>query len=187
MTTSQLSMGPNMQGSTLFPEDSLANLLVLPGSDEARRMTVSSGLRCCEWFPKQNPLLFLVKMLLGSSIWASNNAYMTWEPLVTKGQHLYFRLVQLEPRISDTGVSSWLPTPIAQMMLSTWKTAEYLAAGMTTRDSGASIGVSLAWLLAKWHIQLGNQRGNLVPDPCLCETMMGFPIGWTDLEPSGTP
>ena len=31
---------------TLFQEDSPASRLVLPGSDEARKMTVTSGLRC---------------------------------------------------------------------------------------------------------------------------------------------
>ena len=35
---------------TLFQEDSHASHSVLPGSEEARKMTVTSGLKCCELY-----------------------------------------------------------------------------------------------------------------------------------------
>ena len=82
----------------------------------------------------------------------------------------------------DATVCGLLPTPLAQETLNMWSTGEYL---LTTnvRKSGAKIGSQLSWLMAKWHLQNGNQRDKeLVPDPCLYEALMGFPQNWTDLH-----
>lgn len=59
---------PAYEQLTLFPGASHASLLVLPGSDEATRTTVSSGLKCSELYRNSGPVGSLVKMLLGSSI-----------------------------------------------------------------------------------------------------------------------
>lgn len=71
---------------TLFREASPASRSALPGSEEARRMTVTSGLKCLELYRNSGPLGLLVRMLLGSSIWHSTRCYLTWKTSATPGK-----------------------------------------------------------------------------------------------------
>lgn len=87
---------------TLFREDSHASRSALPGSEEARRMTVTSGLKCLELYRNSGPLGSLVKMLLGSSIWRSTKCTLTWKTKVTPSKRLLFRLVPSMPRTEET-------------------------------------------------------------------------------------
>lgn len=91
---------------------------------------------------------------------------------------------------------SLLPTPNAMSLISMWASAEYMilepmrmdSHTYGTRKSGAKIGSNLSWTLAEWHLRNGHLRDNqLIPDPCFYEMMMGFPIGWTDLDASVMP
>lgn len=104
--------GQDCEQLTLFQGDSHASLLVLPGSDEARAMTVTSGLKCSELSRSCGPLGSLVKMLLGSSTWRSTRCWLTWKASATPSKRLLFRLVASTPRIEGTEFSSW-PTPTA--------------------------------------------------------------------------
>lgn len=83
-----------------------ASHLVLPGSKEARKMTVTSGLRCLELSKKSGPLGLLEKMLLESLRWHSTRCYLTWKVSVTPAKRLLFRLAPSMPRIGGTGVQS---------------------------------------------------------------------------------
>lgn len=56
---------------TFFQEDSPASRSLQPGSEEAKKMTVTSGMKCCELLKNSDPLGSLAKMLLGSSLWRS--------------------------------------------------------------------------------------------------------------------
>ena len=85
----------------------LASRSVLPGSEEARRMTVISGRKCCELYKNSGPLGLLVRMLLGSSIWRSTRCTLTWKTKVIPSKRLLFRLVPLTPRTGETGASLW--------------------------------------------------------------------------------
>ena len=97
-----------------------------------------------------------------------------------------YRLRPLAPGTDVTG-HSLLPTPIKELM-DMWNSASLKQRGRRKRDSGAHIGTNLSWSLALWHLQNGHSRDDsLIPDPCFYETMMGFPLGWTDLEQSETP
>ena len=49
-----------------------------PDSDAERKITVSSGLRCCELYPKSSPLMSLVKTLLASSRMYSPVMRLKW-------------------------------------------------------------------------------------------------------------
>lgn len=60
--------------------DFLASLSVRPGDEEARRMTVISGRKCCALYPKRGPLGSLVRMLLVSSQWNSSTVFLKWTP-----------------------------------------------------------------------------------------------------------
>ena len=97
---------------TLFRADSPASRSALPGSEEARRMTVTSGLKCLELYRNSGPLGSLVRMLLGSSIWRSTRCTLTWKTKVTPSKRLLFRLVPSTPRTDGTdarlsGVERW--------------------------------------------------------------------------------
>ena len=98
---------------TLFQEDSPASRSVLPGSEEARRMTVTSGLKCSELFQNSGPLGSLVRMLLGSSIWHSTRCTLTWKTKVTPSKRLLFRLVPSTRRTGGIDAPLWLGTPTA--------------------------------------------------------------------------
>ena len=86
---------------TLFQEDSHASPSALPGSEEARKMTVTSGLKCCELYKNSGPLGSLVRMLLGSSIWHSTRCFLTWKTSATPARRLLFRLVPSTPRTGE--------------------------------------------------------------------------------------
>ena len=84
-----------------------------PGSEEARRMTVTSGLKCLELYRNSGPLGSLVRTLLESSIWRSTRCTLIWKTKVTPSKRLLFRLVPSTPRIGGTDAPLWLGTPTA--------------------------------------------------------------------------
>jgi hypothetical protein len=99
---------------TLFPAGTLdhASLLVTPGSDEARKMTATSGRKLHAFCPKSAPVGLLARMLLDTSVWGSTTCYLTWKAKVTKQSRLYFQLVPSTPHTDETECSLW-PTPTA--------------------------------------------------------------------------
>ena len=92
---------------TLFQEASPANRSALPGSDEARRMTVISGRKCSELFANCGPVGSLVRMLLASSIWRSTRCLLTWKAKVTPRGRWYYQLAASTPRTEDTALQLW--------------------------------------------------------------------------------
>ena len=104
--------GQDFMQLTLFQEDSPASRSALPGSEEARKMTVTSGRRCLEFYGSFGPVGLLVRTLLESSIWRSTRCLLTWKMQDTPGRRLLFRLAPSTPRIEETG-SPLLPTPIS--------------------------------------------------------------------------
>lgn len=99
---------------TLYPEASHASRFPSPGSAEARKTTVTSGLKCLELSKNCGPLGLLEKMLLGSSIWRSTLRLLTWKLKATPSGRLYFQLAASKPRTSDIESPLW-PTPTATM------------------------------------------------------------------------
>lgn len=104
--------GQDYEQLTLFPVDSPVNLSALPGNSVARQMTVSSGRRCAELYPRSGRLGCLVRMCLESSIWHSTKCYLTWKVSDMKRKRLLYRLVVSMPRTSDTECALW-PTVTA--------------------------------------------------------------------------
>ena len=99
--------GQGFEQLTLFQAGSHASHLVLPGSEEARKMTVTSGRKCCELCKSYSQLGSLVRMLLASSIWGSTKRYLIWKPRATKHGHLYFQLVPLTPPTDVIDAQLW--------------------------------------------------------------------------------
>lgn len=104
---------PVCEQSQYYQEDFLASHSAQPGSEEARRMTVTSGQRCSELYRKSDPLGSLVRTLLVSSIWHSTRCCLTWKASATPASRLLFRLVPSMPRTEETDVPYW-PTPTAR-------------------------------------------------------------------------
>lgn len=92
---------------TLFAEDTLASLSVMPGSDEAKRMTVTSGQKCFDLYGSSGPLGLLEKTLLDTSVWGSTMYLLTWKAKATKRGRLYFQLQPSALRTEETGCLSW--------------------------------------------------------------------------------
>ena len=95
---------------TLFAEAflNLASLSPLPGSSEAKRMTVTSGRRCSELYPKSDPLGSSVRMCLESLSWHSIMCYLTWKTSATPAKRLIYQLVPSMPRTKGKGCGLWL-------------------------------------------------------------------------------
>ncbi len=98
---------------TLFAADSLASLTVLPGSEEARQMTVTSGRNIAGLLASADPIGCLLKMCLVSEQPYSTRCYLTWMIWDTPQGHLLFRLAPSMPRIGAKEYSL-LHTPTAQ-------------------------------------------------------------------------
>jgi hypothetical protein len=180
---------------TLFQPDTLASLSVLPGTEKARKMTVTSGRKLLDSYRKSSPVGSLVRMLLDTSLWGSTMCFLTWKAKVTKQSRLYFQLVPSTPRINETESSLWatpsasdsqgshgggqgrsLRTDIWEWKKGMWPTpkASDSIMGMTARTSGRPIEKS-THLQTQVHLQTklwptprandAEKRGSIADDP----------------------
>ena len=157
---------------TLFREDSPVSRFPKLGSEEARKMTVTSGLKCAELLKKSGPLGCLVRMCLESSIWHSTRCYLTWKTSVTKGKHLLFRLAVSMPRTEESESLFW-PTPSTGAALcggtGNFKTLRKMAEkGLITEEE---------------RRQLSQGNGGKT-NPELLEWLMGYEQKFTELLPT---
>lgn len=98
----------------LFAEASPASPSVLPGSEQARKMTATSGRKCSALSKSSSPLGWLVRTCLESTDWRSTRCWLTWKPAGTKSRHrLKFRLVHSTRGMSGSECGFWA-TPKAQ-------------------------------------------------------------------------
>jgi hypothetical protein len=149
---------------------------VMPGSDLARKMTVTSGLRCAVLSKHSGPLGSLVRTLLDTSAWASTMCFMTWTDSATPRKRLLFRLVPSTPRTGETE-HGWWPTPNAGLGKQSYSDNSAAYYQKRERD-GRQQDLALAMFQSE-------NSGNLSPE--WVEWLMGFPIGHTDLKHSETP
>lgn len=154
--------------STLFAEASLASHTVLPGSDEARQMTATSGRNIAALLTLSGPLGSLVKMCLESEQLFSTRCYLTWKTSATPGGRLVFRLAP-STRGTSESVSLLWPT----------LSANNQSGGVTGLNGGSGARAKLHKMMGR-DMALQMAGGQLNPD--WAEWLMGFPIGWTDLE-----
>lgn len=199
--------GQDYEQLTLFPVGSPASRSVSPGSEEARRMTVISGQKCLESSVRSGPLGVLQKMLLTSSIWHSTRSFLTWKTKDTKQVCLYFRLVPSKPRTGGTDAPLW-PTPKASdckgsgprgsksaehnlkkrnlkgvVMYPTPTTGAGLCGGTGNYNQLKALEEVGEITEEERKSMAARNGGQLNPD--WVEAMMGFPPGWTELEPDG--
>ena len=214
---------------TLFPADSPASPFLSPESAEARRMTVTSGLKCCALSKSSDPLGSLVRTLLVSSAWRSTRCFLTWKVSATPARRLLFRLVPSTPRTGGIGSPLWptitrfdatcgdLPgkeyngeSRHAMKLIQAaklWPTPTASPCGITARTGGrpleksTKLGTQVAIaegllptpIATDWknrgrkerekgrEFQLQGYVGGQL-NPTWVEALMGFPVGWTELE-----
>ncbi len=200
---------------TLFAGDSLANLTVWPGREEARKMTATSGLNFYALLENSDRLGLLGRMFQASYQCISTRCYLTWKVKRTPAGRLIFQLAPSMPRTDGSG-SGLLPTPRAIYgehpgitdrshltgAIHFWptpranKTGGYSSPGW--RPTLEQVVMYRTPNSTDWknrgteeyrkgrQIQLQTQVGGQL-NPTWVEWLMGFPLGWTDLEPSETP
>lgn len=180
-----------------FAADFLVNLTVSPGSEEARKMTVTSGRNISALLKNSDPLGLLVKTCLESEQLFSTMCYLTWNLSDTPQSRLIFQLSHSTPPIE--GIDTLLlPTPKAAT--GTYQRSPGSKKKRYTLEGMARHGLFPTPRARDWKGQ--TQRGVHAPEDGLCnmlnitggqlnpqwvEWLMGFPIGWTDLEHSETP
>ena len=148
------------EGQGYSQVDFLANLTVLAGSEEARRMTVRSGEKCSVLLTRQGRVGWLLKMLLESSVWDSPILFLTWKVRATKSGHALYQLAPCTRGTEETEFGL-LPTPTAHDAIDGNYPSE------KKRNHGAGTLTSQA-------------GGKLNPE--WIEWLMGYPIGHTDLK-----
>lgn len=193
---------------TLFPEVSLVSRSPLPGSEEARMMTVTSGQKCLELSKNSGPLGLLEKMFLESSAWHSTMYLMTWKPKATRREHLYFRLTLSAHGTKETG-SRLLPTVRSheagdyqysqgnhekKILTLTGRAKLYATPKASDSKGTGPIGSKSA----EHDLKKGNLKGQVLYatpqrsrnlnnqivgqlNPEWTEWLMGYPIGWTEI------
>ena len=102
--------------SILSAAESPVNPPPVPGSDEARRITVGSGRKLCESYQQSGPNGSCLKMcaasLLLSKAWFSTACLLKWKVLDMKSSRSLFQLAPWTPRTGGTGYGFW-PTVTA--------------------------------------------------------------------------
>lgn len=189
----------NELASTARPsslEDSHASRSPVPGSEKARQMTVTSGRKCLGSCGSSGPLGCLERMLLESSIWNSNLVVLTWKVKVIPSGRSLFQLAASEPYI-DVIDFLWLPTPTAPGSHQVGTIQEWGGSGNPLRrllatpkaDDGRR-GKTIRGIYAPGDGLTNLDQGDGKPigcrlNPAWIESLMGFPIGWTDCDALG--
>lgn len=155
-------------------EDSHANRSVSPGSEQAKKMTVTSGQKCLESYGNLSQLGLLVRMCLESSMWHSTRCLLTWKEKVTKSNVSLFRLAVSMPRINESDVLLW-PTPSTGASLcggtGNFKTLKKMAEkGLITEEERRNL----------------SQGNGGKTNPELVEWLMGYERRFTELIPTPT-
>ena len=159
-----------------------ASHLAQQGNEKDQMTSATYGLKCSGLLNKQSPLGSCVKMLLDTSAWVSTRCWLTWKTKATPGKRLLFQLAQKTRHTNAIGYGLF-STPTALMPLESQDPVDRifkLKSGRLRKASKKGSTGSLNWNQERLH--LGE-----IPTPELCESWMGYPIGWTDLKHSETP
>jgi hypothetical protein len=105
--TSEPSTERATEAQPYLPEGFLASHFPRPGSEEARKMTVTSGRKCSGLYTKLGPLGCLVRTLLESSRWNSTECFLTWKVKATPSRRLLFQLAPSTPNTDETEFGLW--------------------------------------------------------------------------------
>lgn len=214
MMMSQLSMDLSIEEPlTSYQQDSPANLTVYVAHARRLVMSVIYGMKSSEYYGRRNLNGSWEKTFQDSLLLSEDNSLgvssMTWSRWGLAWDGVAMELKILEQFTKETGFSS-LPTPTANDAKnngspSNWRrnslplnTIVLLATPTASQDYKAvrplspseANGTHGKTLVGDVGNQLGVEIGEsgeserLYLNPEFVETMMGFPIGWTSIEPN---
>ena len=187
-------------------QEFLASRRALPGSAEARAMTVGSGLRLSRSLPLLlrggSSLRTFLASLLSDREWSSSACFLCWKLCHTKSGRWLFQLALSVPRTVETA-SGLLPTPTARNLTRTSGDYRSLSRCLLPtpranessgtwkgpkRPSGAKAQLSLTQFVRllpqarrRRKPKVGVTLVNAQLNPAFVEWMMGYPAGWTDI------
>jgi hypothetical protein len=188
-----------------FPQEYRASPRVLPGSDEARAITVGSGRQLSKLLDQSSPLGAFSKILLESSVWTNSTEYCyVWDRLDTPFGLSAFQLTPLGQSTCDSEFSLW-PTPTMR----DWKDGTAQSCQNVPVNGLLGRAVHQLWPTPQAHDaakgnservgRFGTKHGgrNLNDEvatkgsgslsPRFVEQLMGYEIDHTALERSETP
>ena len=175
----------NSNQLTLSVEDSRVSPLVLPASNEAKMMTVTSGQKCCALLPKSGRVGSLLKMLLESSTWNSTLCLLRWKPKVTPHGRLLFQLVAWVQDTEEIESGLWAtPNTMDHMADHPDPIERYGARKGRTKPGNLREQVSMMYptptkRLEKRHLDgvVMAMEGSGKLNPTWVEWLMGYPEG----------
>ena len=90
--------------------------------------------------------------------------------------------------VVNTGETEFglLATPTKELF-SHWSSAKAKISSDGRRKSGVKVGSIFWWDMTEQHLRLGGlEEKKMIPDPLCGEVVMGWPMGWTELQPLET-
>jgi hypothetical protein len=87
--------------------------------------------------------------------------------------------------VVNTGETEFglLATPTKELF-SHWASARAKISTNGRRKSGVKVGSIFWWDMTEQHLRLGGlEERKMIPDPLCGEVVMGWPMGWTELQP----
>ena len=189
------------QTATSSQPDTPASHLVRPGSDEARKMTVTSGRKYLPLCKQSDRLGAFSRMFLDTSVWASTKCFLTWKAKATPSNRLLFQLAPSMPRTDETGSGLWptavaddtgmrknkyaqggTPLSLAVQQPQMWPTPDASDRGPRSADLVVNQStVRRRDSGQKRGMDLQTAAGGSL-NPQWVEWLMGYPEGWTDLK-----
>ena len=155
---------------TLFREDSLASRTALLGNDLQKMTNVTCGQNSLESLEKSNRSMLLEKMLMGFYQQYMSPFAPTWKKKTMKSGRIVYRLVLSERTMKDTGFVFLASPRASQDFKPIRKQTPQEHNGKHGQTLCSSIGI-----ICPEHI------GQYI-NPQFSEWMMGFPIGWGDIN-----
>ena len=213
--TSKRSMARHIEESLFSQEGFPASHSVVPGSGKAKTMTAISGRKCSESYKRQGQVGSLVRMLLESLDWHSTKCFLIWKRKVTKSKRSLFQLAVSMPLTEGTecGLSGGGAKECGRPQEHQAEGQTTRRNACDHRDTG---GQQISWVLF-WPTPKANKVHPMITDknrnklasrnkanleemiagncgketgqlnPTFVEWLMGYPLGWTEIKPSGTP
>ena len=193
METLETLTGRKSNQLTLFAEDFPANPLVSPGNVKGRTMLEICGRSTDVVWKPLSPVGCLVKMCLAQSRTLNPSCSLTWKPLGTKPPYWGFRLAPSGHRTDANGSGLW-GTPRANNGAGNGKhrgnnksrledqvhDPKMWPTPRANKPEGYSSERFRPTLAQEVTGQPKPLHGQL--NPMWVEWLMGYPIGWTDLE-----
>lgn len=164
--------GQDCEQLTLFPEDSPASHFPWLESKKVKGMTATCGLKCSELSESLRRVGYSVRTYLESCELPPGMWSRTWSVKAMTSRCLILKL-RLSARSTGERESRLLPTPVA----TDWK-------GGARRKDG-SVNTSN---LKEYFLRFCDKQIRVIYlQPQFLEQLMGYPIGWTELDASETP